>query len=167
MRQNVEGPCECERTLRYVQEARRLAYGGNEMSGKSNGEKGRVNIDVIDCPCLSETPSQLRDVLADYDAIVFADVCKAGPQFPLAGMIADLQSIGDLPIHWQAVGAVNTYNPLGNTSTFLNESDVFLEKKRQGCTTQKTGWGCTKPSISNPNPPFTITIHQIIQSSDF
>lgn len=113
-------------SLRYVQEARRLAYGGNEMSGKSNGEKGRVNIDVIDCPCLSETPSQLRDVLADYDAIVFADVCKAGPQFPLAGMIADLQSIGDLPIHWQAVGAVNTYNPLGNTSTFLNESDVGL-----------------------------------------
>jgi hypothetical protein len=87
---------------------------------------GRVNIDVIDCPCLSETPSQLREVLADYDAVVFADVCKAGPQFPLAGMIADLQSSGDLPLHWQAVGAVNTYNPLGNTSTFLSVEDVGL-----------------------------------------
>jgi hypothetical protein len=31
-----------------------------------------------------------------------------------------------LPTHWQAVGAVNTYNPLGNTSTFLSEGDIGL-----------------------------------------
>ena len=110
-------------SLRYVQEAQKLAYGEHESEDNSQ-MKGRVHVDVIDCPCLSETPSGLRDVLVDYDAVVFADVCKAGPQFPLAGMIADLQSTSELPRHWQAVGATNTYNPLGNTSTFLSEADI-------------------------------------------
>ena len=112
-------------SLRYVQQANALAYGsdGDDDTGNEQNQ-GKVHIDVIDCPCLSETPSGLRDILIDYDAVVFADVCKAGPQFPLAGMITDLQSTNDLPRHWQAVGAVNTYNPLGNTSTFLSEADV-------------------------------------------
>lgn len=119
-------------SLRYVQEANALAYGE-----KWNDNDGKVYIDVIDCPCLSETPSQLRDVLIDYDAVVFADVCKAGPQFPLAGMISDLQSTNELPRHWQAVGAINTYNPLGNTSTFLSEADIGLavEKVLTGLAT--------------------------------
>ena len=113
-------------SLRYVQEANALAYGSSDGGEAGTDEAGRVYIDVIDCPCLSETPQQLRDILMDYDAVVFADVCKAGPQFPLAGMISDLQSTGELPTHWQAVGAVNTYNPLGNTSTFLSEGDIGL-----------------------------------------
>ena len=110
-------------SLRYVQEATNLAY-GIEADVDDAAVAGKVCVDVIDCPCLSETPQQLRDRLIDYDAVIFADVCKAGPQFPFAGMISDLQSSGDLPKHWQAVGAVNTYNPLGNTSTFLNEQDI-------------------------------------------
>ena len=105
--------------------------------------------------------------------MVFADVCKQGVQFPLAGIASDLHSSGHLPgAKWRAVGATNTspppsltllfsrsvppfplpspshhslpfgvsvwfslfpfshiyflsrYNPLGNTSTFLNVSDV-------------------------------------------
>ena len=85
----------------------------------------RVNLSVIDTPCLSQTPEGLRERLVEYDAVIFADVCKAGSQFPLAGMAADLQSTGHLPgRHWRAVGATNTYNPLGNTSTFLNEDDL-------------------------------------------
>ena len=109
--------------LRYAHGATKAARDAVEAKG-SEGQS-RVNLSVIDTPCLSQTPEGLRERLVEYDAVIFADVCKAGSQFPLAGMAADLQSTGHLPgRHWRAVGATNTYNPLGNTSTFLNEDDL-------------------------------------------
>jgi len=33
-------------------------------------------VSVIDSPCISRTPAQLRTSLLHYDAVVFADVCK-------------------------------------------------------------------------------------------
>ena len=111
--------------MRYAHAATRAARDAAEASG-SEGQS-RVNLSVIDMPCLSQTPEGLRERLVEFDAVVFADVCKAGSQFPLAGVAADLQSTGHLPgRHWRAVGAANTYNPLGNTSTFLNEEDLRL-----------------------------------------
>ena len=106
-----------------VRTSMRYAVGCREPVQAESGGR-RVELSVVDSPCLSQTPAQLRTALRELDAVVFADVCKAGPQFPLAGMVANLQASGDLPRHWKAIGAVNTYNPLGNTSTFLSESDV-------------------------------------------
>ena len=89
------------------------------------GDHSSASVVIIDCPLLSDVPAELPAALRGCERVLFADVCKAGSQFPLAGMAADLQSTGHLPgRHWRAVGATNTYNPLGNTSTFLNEDDL-------------------------------------------
>ena len=52
---------------------------------------------------------------------------------------------------------------------FFQEGHVFLEKKAPGRAAphRRPDWGFTKPSISNPNQPFPIKIHQNIKSSDF
>ena len=52
---------------------------------------------------------------------------------------------------------------------FFHEGHVFLEKKAPGraAPNRRPNWGCTTPPISNPNPPFPIKIHQLIQSSIF
>lgn len=92
---------------------------------KQQKQQPHVLVTVIDSPCISQTPAQLRAFLNKFDAVVFADVCKQGVQYPLAGIAADLHASGSLPAgNWRAIGACNTYNPLGNTSTFLNASDI-------------------------------------------
>ena len=109
--------------LQYAHAATKADRDVAEASGSVG--QSRVNLSVIDVPCLSQTPEGLRECLVEFDAVVFADVCKAGSQFPMAGVAADLQSTGHLPgRHWRAIGATNTYNPLGNTSTFLNQDDL-------------------------------------------
>ena len=80
-------------------------------------------VDVIDTPCLSRPPAALRARLAGYDSVLFADVCRDGAG-PYAQWLPQLQRDGLLPAKWAAVGATNTYNPLGQTGTFLSDADV-------------------------------------------
>jgi 2-oxoisovalerate dehydrogenase E1 component len=80
-------------------------------------------ITVIDCPYLSHVPRQLEELLPTFQRVVFADVCKAG-QHPFGNFVCDLQDRGYLPSKWLCVAAQPTYNPLGNTLTFLSRKDV-------------------------------------------
>jgi len=97
------------------------------------------DLDVIDCPLLSSVPSGLKEALADYSSssssssssnpnsggVLFADICKEGPgSNPLSAMVTELRRTDDLPDIWDFVAAPRTYNPLGNTVTFLNVEDV-------------------------------------------
>mmetsp|Transcript_4283 Transcript_4283/g.6144 ORF Transcript_4283/g.6144 Transcript_4283/m.6144 type:complete len:802 (+) Transcript_4283:222-2627(+) len=83
-----------------------------------------VELDVIDCPYLSGVPSGLKDALKDYQNVVFADICKEGPGSNVfSSMIVALQGRG-LPQNWVFLGAPRTYNPLGSTVTFLNETAI-------------------------------------------
>ena len=54
------------------------------VEAKGSEGQSRVNLSVIDTPCLSQTPERLRERLVEYDAVIFADVCKASylPQRP-------------------------------------------------------------------------------------
>lgn len=88
---------------------------------------------VIDTPCISQTPAQLKKYLQDnhknIDAVVFADVCKYTPAMPLAKMAVDLQNDGlyekkGHAIKWKVIGAAPTYNPLGSYLTFLSVQDI-------------------------------------------
>lgn len=105
-----------------------------EQQGISEDE-----IDIIDCPYLSDVPDGLREILSrdQYSdgAILFADICKEGPgSNPLSSMIMALRKDNLLPAKWGFVGASRTYNPLGNLCTFLNEDDVmqsFLSLSKQ------------------------------------
>eukprot|EP00929_Paragymnodinium_shiwhaense_P077325 TRINITY_DN39818_c0_g2_i1.p1 TRINITY_DN39818_c0_g2~~TRINITY_DN39818_c0_g2_i1.p1 ORF type:complete len:777 (-),score=162.47 TRINITY_DN39818_c0_g2_i1:152-2482(-) len=87
-------------------------------------EHGIDKVTVIDAPYLSRVPGDLKTMLPAYKAVVFADVCKFG-QHPHAGWITSLQAEGLLPAKWRSVGAANTYNPLGQTVTFLQEADIL------------------------------------------
>ena len=67
---------------------------------------GPSQLDVIDCPYLSDVPDSLEEILKDYDQVVFADICKEGPGsnvFP--SMITTLQQRNALPSDWSFVGA--------------------------------------------------------------
>jgi len=88
-----------------------------------------AELDVIDCPYLSDVPKGLERLLAQkrnggessYDHVLFADICKEGPgSNVLSSMITTLQGRELLPGSWAFVGAPRTYNPLGSTVTFLN-----------------------------------------------
>lgn len=82
-------------------------------------------LDVIDCPYLSDVPTSLETILKDYDKVVFADLCKEGPGSNIfSSMITSLQQKNALPSDWLFVGAPRTYNPLGSTVTFLNSSTI-------------------------------------------
>lgn len=82
-------------------------------------------MDIIDSPCLSMVPARLKDVLPQYQGVVFADVCKAGPgSNVMSNMIVDLQSEGLLPPSWSSVFASRAYNPLGSLVTFLDVNDI-------------------------------------------
>ena len=109
--------------LQYAHKATKAML--DRVAGDADENQSRVNISVVDSPCLSQSPKGLQDLIYGFDAVVFADVCKSGSQFPLAGIAAKLHSSGHLPgKHWRIVGACNTYNPLGNTCTFLNMDDL-------------------------------------------
>jgi len=84
-------------------------------------------VSVVDCPTLGVVNEGMLLVLKSNPKakLVFADVCKQGQQ-PFAGVILELQSRGILQNHeWSSIAASPTYNPLGSTLTFLNESDVL------------------------------------------
>jgi hypothetical protein len=58
--------------------------------------------------------------------VLFADVCKEG-QNPLSSHMVILMNRGRLGNHSikaRCMAASRTYNPLGNTLTFLNLNDV-------------------------------------------
>eukprot|EP01125_Pyxidicula_operculata_P010749 TRINITY_DN3538_c0_g1_i1.p1 TRINITY_DN3538_c0_g1~~TRINITY_DN3538_c0_g1_i1.p1 ORF type:complete len:755 (-),score=141.84 TRINITY_DN3538_c0_g1_i1:181-2445(-) len=103
-----------------------VSYGNGVVTAllaqKELQSKG-INVTVIDSPCLSRIPQMLKDALPKFERVVFADVCKTG-QHPFGGMITSLQSEGILPTKWQCVTAQPTYNPLGNTITFLSKEDI-------------------------------------------
>ncbi len=87
---------------------------------------GVEDVTIIDCPLLSAVPAGLKKEIQNFDAVLFADPCKEG-QHPLAGHITKLQKEGLLPSSWRSVAAQFTYNPLGNTTTFLSANDVAWE----------------------------------------
>ena len=87
-------------------------------------------VDIVDCPYISDIPDGLRDVLStnQYEdgSILFCDVCKEGPgSNVLSSMVMGLRKENLLPSKWGFVAAPRTYNPLGNTVTFLNEDDII------------------------------------------
>lgn len=85
-------------------------------------------LDIIDAPYISDVPGGLRDALANkqYERVLFCDVCKEGPgSNVLSSTIMALKKQGILPAKWDFVAAPRTYNPLGNTVTFLNEEDII------------------------------------------
>jgi hypothetical protein len=81
-------------------------------------------MDVIDCPYISGVPQGLRDILPQYEKVVFADICKEGPSSVLSHFVTALQSDSLLPTDWRLVAAPRTYNPLASLETFLNVDDV-------------------------------------------
>jgi 2-oxoisovalerate dehydrogenase E1 component len=88
----------------------------------------KVEVDVCDCPLLSSVPQGLDNLLATgaYDRVLFADVCKEG-QNPLSSHMAILMNrgrLGNAAVRARCTAAPRTYNPLGNTLTFLNIHDV-------------------------------------------
>ena len=102
------------------------------------GEFTPEEVLIVDSPYLSRPPKQLELLLHEIKennattstttttstAVVFADICKEGPGMPFSSFIVKLQSIGILPPQWRAIGAQNTYNPLGKLLTFLSPEDV-------------------------------------------
>ncbi len=55
--------------------------------------------------------------------VLFADICKEGAA-PLTSHVMKLKATENLPADWLTVTAPKTYNPLGNTTTFLNVEDI-------------------------------------------
>jgi hypothetical protein len=88
------------------------------------------DVDIVDCPYISDTPGGLREAIStnQYNdgSILFCDICKEGPgSNVLSSSIMGLNNDGILPPKWSFVAAPRTYNPLGNTVTFLNEEDII------------------------------------------
>jgi len=116
-----------------------LSYGNGVVTSlqarRSLLESGLIasenEVDVIDCPYLSDVPDGLHDIIGQYRGILFADPCKAGPgSSVLAPMVTFLQDKGMLPANkWKLVAAPRTYNPLGSLVTFLNVDDIVLRFK--------------------------------------
>ena len=81
---------------------------------------------VVDCPNLGRLPKGLERLLSGGNAsvpIVFADVCKEGPN-PLSYLVVLLKNAGLLERRWKHIAASPTYNPLGSLCTFLSLSDI-------------------------------------------
>ncbi|GKY94343.1 hypothetical protein MPSEU_000400200 [Mayamaea pseudoterrestris] len=84
-----------------------------------------AELDIIDCPYLSEVPTGLKDIALQYQGLLFADICKDGPgSNVLSNTAVSLHKDGKLPACWMHVAAPRTYNPLGSMATFLNVDDV-------------------------------------------
>lgn len=94
-----------------------------ELTADGAATKG-LRVVVVDCPLLSELPSGLVALAQHCQHVVFVDVCKAATG-PLDTFVAQLQSQGRLPARWRSISAPRTYNPLGNTVTFINKEDVL------------------------------------------
>eukprot|EP00656_Telonema_subtile_P025588 TRINITY_DN2762_c0_g1_i3.p1 TRINITY_DN2762_c0_g1~~TRINITY_DN2762_c0_g1_i3.p1 ORF type:complete len:315 (-),score=82.06 TRINITY_DN2762_c0_g1_i3:78-1022(-) len=86
-------------------------------------DKGEFQVDVCDSPYLSAPTQALQDNLQQYDAVLFADICKQG-NAPLGSMASLMHSDKKLPGSWGLVAAPPAYNPLGNLSTFLSVEDI-------------------------------------------
>ena len=99
-------------------------------AAKSLFDSKGLNIMVVDCPKLGYVSQGMEAILKRYPRanLVFADICKAG-QHPFGAVTYDLQQKGYFATgpnlrKWHCIAAPPTYNPLGCTVTFLNESDV-------------------------------------------
>lgn len=55
---------------------------------------------VIDSPYLSAVPQQLREAVAEFDVVLFADICKDGPGAPLLAHACTLHNERRLPQSW-------------------------------------------------------------------
>ena len=90
--------------------------------------RDELELDIIDAPYISDVPDGLCDALSNrqYERVLFCDVCKEGPgSNVLSSTVMALKKQGILPAKWDFVAAPRTYNPLGNTITFLNEEDII------------------------------------------
>lgn len=110
-----------------------LSYGNGVVTAlqarKALFEKDMIanetELDVIDCPYISAVPDGLKEIVHEYDGVVFADICKDGPgSNVLSSMVMNLHGEHLLPQKWEFVGAPRAYNPLGSFVTFLNVSDI-------------------------------------------
>lgn len=119
---------------RYGSEGRyaTVAYGNGVVttlqSRRALVESGVLSsedeMDVIDCPLLSAVPDGLRQILPQYERLLFADITKEGPGCVLSNHATTLHNEALLPDLWRLVAAPRTYNPLGSLETFLNVEDV-------------------------------------------
>ena len=55
---------------------------------------------VIDSPYLSAVPQKLREAMAEFDVVLFAEICKDGPGAPLLAHACALHNEGRLPRSW-------------------------------------------------------------------
>ena len=107
-------------------------------------EMDPTELDVIDCPYLSDIPLGLKEVIGQYKGVLFADICKEGPGSNIfSSMIVTLQREDSLPSNWGFIAAPRTYNPLGNTITFLSQEDIITHLgrivARDGASNDGTG----------------------------
>jgi 2-oxoisovalerate dehydrogenase E1 component len=70
--------------------------------------KNESEVDVIDCPYLSDAPSGLEKILEGYKHVLFADICKEGSGNIFPNMITSLHQRKKLPDSWGFVGAPRT-----------------------------------------------------------
>jgi 2-oxoisovalerate dehydrogenase E1 component len=91
-----------------------------------NKSNDNIQIDVIDTPLLNRVPQGLKDIVAEYESVLFVDPCKDS-MAPLANHAVLLQRAQLLPQKWSSAGAQPTYNPLGNGVTFVSADDVTTE----------------------------------------
>eukprot|EP01046_Picozoa_sp_COSAG06_P064452 COSAG06_NODE_15410_length_1072_cov_3.034943_2_plen_197_part_00 len=66
---------------------------------------------VIDSPYLSAVPKQLREAVAEFDVVLFAEICKDGPGAPLLSHACALHNEGALPQSWYATCHIDMMLP--------------------------------------------------------
>jgi hypothetical protein len=87
-----------------------------------------IDIDIIDCPYLSDVPKGLENIICDYDYILFADICKEGPGSNIfSSMITTLQQKRKFlsTSRWQFIGAPRTYVSIYSSSS--SNSFYYIE----------------------------------------
>jgi len=89
-------------------------------------EKHGINCTVIDTPYISNIPKNFINFLDNEVPVLFADVCKS-KNGVYDKWIIELNKKGKLPKKWNICAALDTYNPLGSTLTFLNTDDIVVE----------------------------------------
>ena len=104
----------------------------------SNDEKLDIgiDIDIIDCPYLSDVPKGLENIICDYDYILFADICKEGPGSNIfSSMITTLQQKRRLlsTSRWQFIGAPRTYVSIIQYSTVVAIVSFYTESNHFYC----------------------------------